>query len=562
MTEGQVRSSEGITQDPKDAMVVNSISQDDINKADETAQEEGSDTPDTDDTDEDVHPEYINLSATEREVFSQQQISAYEMRLKKFSYSDIRLKLGYGSDEAVGNSLYRMLCGDKSDAWTFGRPSLLSDVLREDILPLIDERSDALNCIEVSELMCVIEQKTAEHMHQAYARAIYLGLPTIAEKVRKRFDGIELSSSWLSCFLHRNGYKIKSAQRLDSLRRQYCHANVITTFFLMLRNTIHQCPRLLFNADETNVCLDGRNKVVAANNTYPVASPAKLTGHYTLMAAFNAAGDSVKPFIIIPNRLTFPMELANFINDACIASSTSGWMTTKLFTSWCLHFLRFLSTYRPTLPVSEQNLPCFLFLDGHKSRLNTTAIELLYAHNVRVIIFPAHSSHCTQPFDVGIASPFKRKLKSMHTTLNPNLIPPLDSAAAKERYVLFFAIIDAWKCSATKRNCASAFQATGIFPLNEQKVLERPDVRPTQPEDNLQQPPRGYNIGSKEITTDIERIGIAKYCLKMPTITSVDQIPKVSEDQCRRNAFDGPDLVLAYLPRINMTVQHGIVTAN
>ena len=497
-----------------------------------------------------IVPEFIQLTDNERSIFSHQQIKMYEMRLDHHTYASIKSALGFGSEEAVMNMFYRTLCGDYADAWSFGRPSLISDMLKEDILPLIDERADALNCIEVSELMSIIEQKTAEHMHQAYTRAIYLGLPTVAERVKNRFKDIELSSAWLSCWLHSNKYKIKSPQRLDSLRRQYCHANVITTFFILLRSTIHQNPRLLFNADETNICLNSKNKVVVANNTYPVASPVKLTGHYTLMAAFNAAGDSVKPFVIIPNRSNFPMELKEFANDVCIASSTSGWMTAKLFTLWCHHFLQFLSTYRLTLVPEEKNLPCFLFLDGHKSRLNTTAIELLYSNNVRVIIFPAHSSHCTQPFDVGIASPFKRKLKSLFKTLNPNLIPEFGSAVAKERFTIFYAIIDAWKCAATKRNCASAFQATGIFPLNVQKILDRPDVRQSQDDDLPKPHAKGYDINSKEITTNLERIGIAKHCLNMPQISSVHEIPKVTEEQIFKTHQVAPELILSNFPKI------------
>lgn len=57
---------------------------------------------------------------------------------------------------------------------------------------------------------------------------------------------------------------------------------------------------------------------------------------------------------------------------------------------------------------------CFLILDGHKSRLNTIAIEPLYANNIRVICLPSHSSHDTQPFDVTLAYPFKTYFQNNH----------------------------------------------------------------------------------------------------------------------------------------------------
>lgn len=46
-------------------------------------------------------------------------------------------------------------------------------------------------------------------------------------------------------------------------------------------------------------------------------------------------------------------------------------------------------------------------MDGHKSRENPVAIQILKDNNVEVFIIPAHTSHVTQLFDVIIASPMK-----------------------------------------------------------------------------------------------------------------------------------------------------------
>lgn len=50
------------------------------------------------------------------------------------------------------------------------------------------------------------------------------------------------------------------------------------------------------------------------------------------------------------------------------------------------------------------NAPCYLLLGGHKSKLNSEAIEILYQNNVREIVFPSHK---LQPFDVYMHQPIR-----------------------------------------------------------------------------------------------------------------------------------------------------------
>ena len=129
--------------------------------------------------------------------------------------------------------------------------------------------------------------------------------------------------------------------------------------------------------------------------------------------------------------------------------------------------------------------PCFLFLDGHKSRINSMAIEFLYQNYVRVIILPAHSSHITQPFDVAIAAPFKMELRRQKDYIPKWLEQKIQnySNTAKKRYLLIINIIDAWKQASTSKNIKSGWEKAGIYPLNEERVLNNVFVRKTTDED-------------------------------------------------------------------------------
>ena len=356
--------------------------------------------------------------------------------------------------------------------------------------------------------------------------------PTIATDLLH--SDCEISYQFLHLWVRTHNLELKTPQKLVHLRRKYCHANVIIAFYSMLEKTIHQIPELLFNADETALALNSGGKVIVPKDSYPTKSTLRISSHYSAMLCFNACGYTMQPFIILPNIKTLPQELKYF--DGCVdfAVAPNGWMSSNLFLVWALIFCRRLRLYRLSLNESIRNKECFLILDGHKSRLNGEALELFAANNIRVIILPAHSSHCTQPFDVGIGSPFKTRLRQLYASLPERIVkfvfddPSVNvSATAYERFKLVYAMHDAWKVASTKRNCVSAFEQSGIFPLNVDKVLSRSDVKDTG---LLNEMPavRGININGMEITSLEKRVEIAaKYYGK--DMKTIDDIPKIDE---------------------------------
>ena len=184
----------------------------------------------------------------------------------------------------------------------------------------------------------------------------------------------------------------------------------------MLHNIVHNVTQLLFNMDETASTYNGKGKVVVPNDRFPLSEASFNIGHYTMLCCFNAAGFSIKPFIIVPSLMNLPEELKQFDNVAYFASSPSEWVTSRLFLAWTIFFVHSLRIYRLDngMHLRKQNAynaPCYLYLDGHKSRLNSEAIEILYQNNVRVIVFPSHTTHVLQPFDVALASPHVLRLK-------------------------------------------------------------------------------------------------------------------------------------------------------
>lgn len=176
--------------------------------------------------------------------------------------------------------------------------------------------------------------------------------------------------------------------------------------------------------------------------------------------------------------------------------------------------------------------PCFLFVDGHKSRVNSDAIEILCANNIRVIVLPAHTSHVTQPFDVALAAPFKSFLKAQSYNFPSWLQQKLSlfCSTAQKRYTLILHVIDSWKKAATVSNIRTAWEKAGICPLNLQRVLDNEYVR-KKGEYVGDEPTRRrqLEINGMEITTPEKRLELARHCKNIPFLNAPMPIPFIEQ---------------------------------
>jgi hypothetical protein len=132
----------------------------------------------------------------------------------------------------------------------------------------------------------------------------------------------------------------------------------------------------------------------------------------TLIAAINAAGWSVPPFIILPGQYhlsAWYMDAA-IPRDWVIAVSDNEWTTNKLGVEWLKHF----DAHTKTRTIGARRL---LILDGHESDNSLEFQELCKESNIYTPCMPSHSSHLLQPLDVGCFSPLKRAQTSSFVVL-------------------------------------------------------------------------------------------------------------------------------------------------
>jgi DDE superfamily endonuclease len=88
-------------------------------------------------------------------------------------------------------------------------------------------------------------------------------------------------------------------------------------------------------------------------------------------------------------------------------------------------------------------------------------------HNIKLLILPAHSSHCTQPLDISIFSPLKAYLSRALNRVVAAQVTTIQKAEWLEAYV------NAKPSAFSKSNVLGGWSGAGLVPFNPQKVIRR-----------------------------------------------------------------------------------------
>src|SRR4051812_13354946 len=112
-----------------------------------------------------------------------------------------------------------------------------------------------------------------------------------------------------------------------------------------------------------------------------------------------------------------------------------------------------------------------LVLDRHESHESAEFQEYCKTHNIITLSLPPHSSHLTQPLDIGCFSVLKRAYgRQIETFIKAHI-----NHITKVEFFLAFkaAYID----SMTVQNAQAGFRGAGLVPFNPQAVISKLDVK-------------------------------------------------------------------------------------
>ena len=234
--------------------------------------------------------------------------------------------------------------------------------------------------------------------------------------------------------------------------------------FNQLENTLQKHdllnkPTQIWNVDESGISLDHNPpKVLAAKGSSVFSITSGRSSTTTVISAGSALGETIPPYIIYKGQRLNKYLTTGGLEGTEYRVSPSGWSNSTLFLDFFQnHFLHHVKVR-----------PAILLYDGHSTHVTQDVTEAARQENVHLFVLPPHSSHCLQPLDVAVFSPFKSSLNTeIHKFLHshPNQVITLEQLPGM--------IAAAYRSAMTVSNIMAGFRKTGIFPLDRSMITTK-----------------------------------------------------------------------------------------
>ena len=174
----------------------------------------------------------------------------------------------------------------------------------------------------------------------------------------------------------------------------------------------------------------------------------------------------VPPYLILQSK----HHLASWYTETGIPdlwrikTSSNGWTDNETGLDWIQHFHKHTDARR-------KGVYRMIILDGHESHLSAKFQEFCKDHGIITLYLPAHSSHLTQPLDIGCFSVLKR----MYGKELENFIK------ASVDYIIKIEFFIAFKAThektIIKSNVLGGFRGAGLILFDSQAVISKLNIK-------------------------------------------------------------------------------------
>ena len=303
----------------------------------------------------------------------------------------------------------------------------------------------------------------------------------MAEEIRKRRvknineDGLELvqyddiGKEWVPRFLHRHPELASVRPRsIDAVRIQDTSPKRLRHWFDDLKKVIAEYKiksKNMYNMDESGFAIGekeaGRCIINAQVRQKFQAKPGRQEW-VSVVECVCADGSVVPPLVIFRaenlSRQWIPASIHGNWRFGC---NSKGWTSN-------IHGIQWLrQCFEPETREKAKGECRLLICDGHDSHITGEWVAHCMDNDILLAILPPHSSHLTQPLDVGVFGSLK---KHMAAEIDP-LIRLGVTRIQKVEWLAAFVI--AHGKALRIENILSGFRGTGIHPFLPSKVLNR-----------------------------------------------------------------------------------------
>ena len=241
----------------------------------------------------------------------------------------------------------------------------------------------------------------------------------------------------------------------------------------------------IWNMDETGFSLSSRlQHVLAKKNSRSVSKVAasNTTDHISVVSTISAAGISIPPLIIYTGKRVIENLLEGAPPGTVMGFTEKGYMQESLFNQYIEHFIKSIPATRPAL----------LMLDGHKSHINISSLDICRENQILLYALPSNTTHLLQPCEL----PFRKlKLefdKASEQYRNNN------NGAIISKYSFAKVFGEAYQETYTSQAIINAFKHTGAWPINP-NAISKERLAPSMP---TQRSPITDTSTSNASTTD------------------------------------------------------------
>jgi hypothetical protein len=139
-----------------------------------------------------------------------------------------------------------------------------------------------------------------------------------------------------------------------------------------------------------------------------------------------------------------------------------------------------------------------LIVDGHGSHLTREFIDYCDSKKILLAVFPPHSTHTLQPLDVVVFSPLSNYYSQ---ELNRHLHQSQGLIGVKKGdfFLIFW---DAWGNTMRQELVLKSFQATGVWPMDAEVILQRFNATTSEQDED----PELQEVGDGDSWSDIRKI--------------------------------------------------------
>jgi len=303
----------------------------------------------------------------------------------------------------------------------------------------------------------------------------------MAEEIRKRrvreinnqiginIEYHPIEKDWVPRFLRRHSeLACVITRKIDASRVKAATPEAIAKFFEDLSNVIKEyniTPENEYNMDESGYAMgkiEASKCIINSRIRQQLQAKPGRQEWVSTVECICADGSSIPPLVIFKaENLNYQWIPASIADDWRFSCNTKGWTSNEHGLQWLMRI------FEPATREKANGGYRLLICDGHDSHITGDFVGHCMDNKIVLVILPPHTSHLTQPLDVGVFGPLKKAMAS-------ELAPLIGTGIARLLKVEWLtAFVQAHTRVFNPENISGGFCGAGIFPLDSSKVHGR-----------------------------------------------------------------------------------------